>query len=311
MASIQREQKLGHELVRRGVLDDVQLSSALASAEQWGQRLTQAILHLRLTRETVLVDALAEISHSPKVDFRKTTPDPAALAVLDAEFCQKHGVLPFALTENGKLLHVAMVDPTDLPLVDRMTSARRGGKIKPYVVGELLLLKATQRFLLGMKHVGLEDTAEEAPVAEIDEIKLVDSSGRTLMLTDAVASMKEIAKQQAAALAAATVTSVPALTRPQPNTPAPVAAPKPKPVATAPLPRPTPSPPTSAVQFSEGEARMSLRLDALEKQVTALRQSQQYSERILRALLDSLLGSGAVSAADLKARLNPAPKVGG
>ena len=62
MAPHPRDRKPGDALVRLEVIDELQLASAVAGADQWGQRLTEALLRLRLACEASLVDAVAQAS---------------------------------------------------------------------------------------------------------------------------------------------------------------------------------------------------------------------------------------------------------
>jgi hypothetical protein len=56
-----RELKLGEALVRLKIIDEMQLASAVASADQWGRRLTEPLLRRRLEREAAVVDAISSL----------------------------------------------------------------------------------------------------------------------------------------------------------------------------------------------------------------------------------------------------------
>lgn len=263
MALHPRELKLGEALVRLKVIDELQLASALASADQWGQRLTESLLRLRLAGELPLVDAIASITRTQKVDLAALAPDPAALALLDADFCRQRGLFPFGLVENGRVLQLAMVDPSDVPLSDSV-AARARVRIQRFVAGENAIRKAIERHYLGRGEVALQPQPEEAPISELDELKLVDINGRTLPLTAAVISLK---KEAAAA-------------RP----PDPPGAP-------------------DAWRAAPAAADAQDALQRIEAELNALRQAQEMNERALKALIALLAQRGYVSLDELKARI--------
>lgn len=194
MGTHPRLTKLGQALVNQGVIDELQLSSALASVEQWGQRLPQALLHLRLVREDTLVEAISKVTRTEKVDLSKRAPEPAALAKLEASYCQDHGLIPLSVQEAGRLLHLAVSDPTDLQLIDQIANRTRA-RIKSWVAGETMIQKAIQHYYFGLE-VSWELAALEKPISELEELKLVNSSGKTMALAEAVVSLKKAMKTQ-------------------------------------------------------------------------------------------------------------------
>src|SRR5262249_12999213 len=132
---------------------------------------------------------ISALTRTEKVDLGATVPDPAALALLDAELCRQRGVFPFALADNGRVLQLAMVDPSDLALSDSV-AARARVRVQRFVAGETTIQKAVQRYYLGMAQVTLQPVADEMPISDMEELKLVDINGRTLRLSEAVVSLK-------------------------------------------------------------------------------------------------------------------------
>jgi hypothetical protein len=175
-------------LVRAKLIDELQLRSAHAHQQQWGGRLPHIVVEKRFSREEKVVDAIADAMHLPKVDLEQVEHDPAALAKLDAEFCQTNGVFPCALKDSGKTLWLSMSDPTDVPVVDQVSFKARV-RIKIVVSSERQIQAAIKRFYLGETDAGPQQQAygsivasEELASGGSDEDgKIVDMSGHTLV----------------------------------------------------------------------------------------------------------------------------------
>jgi hypothetical protein len=117
MAWAQRIQEI---LKQSGLLDELQMRSALAHQDQWGGRLAHIVVERKFAKESAVMDALAKGLSVQRLHPETHPKDAGALAKLDAEFCEKHGVFPLALRDQGKALLVAMADPTDLETVDEV-----------------------------------------------------------------------------------------------------------------------------------------------------------------------------------------------
>ncbi len=252
------------------ILDEQQLHSAFATVDQWGQRLTQAILNLRFTSEDVLVNAIAQIAQCQKVSFVDRGPDPAALPYLDAATCRKFGVFPVAITDQGKTLHLGMVDPMNLELTDHI-SAHRHVRVKPYAIGENTVEKAVLKYYQGQSNISFAQAAEEKPVAEMDELKLVDSTGRTMMVANAVVSLKP----------------------PAPTAPVAAPPPPPAPQLQARAPAPHPSQPHGVQPHSNAE---------LERELAQIKQVLAHTEQLARVLAELLTEKRVLSIEEVRAR---------
>lgn len=278
-----REQKLGKTLVSLRVIDDMQLQSALANADQWGQRLTQSILQMRLASEDALTNAIARISQVPKLNLQERPPDAAALTYLDAATCSRYGVLPIALSDQGKTLHLGMVDPTNLELIDHI-SAHRRVRVRTYALGEMVLEKAVRKFYHGESSLSLDSTSMEAPVSDMNELKLVDNHGNTMMVSNAVLQLKGAPPSAPAA---------PPKAAPNPAVraaPPPAAAPKPPP--SAPLP-----PPASTVASAS-------RVGELERELAQVKQTLTQTENLCRVLTEVLVEKRVITLEEVRQKFS-------
>jgi hypothetical protein len=131
-------------LVQAGVVDELQIRSAYAQQGQWGGRLARILVERKFAAEEAVVHALSVALRVPRVRPAGEPRDGAALAKLDAEFCEAKGVFPVALRDNGKTLLLAVADPTDLELVDEVERRARA-RISVAIAGEIEIRTAIDR----------------------------------------------------------------------------------------------------------------------------------------------------------------------
>jgi hypothetical protein len=130
--------KLGELLREGGLIDDVQLASALGQQRQWGGRLGSILVRMRLVSEQAIVETISRQLRLPVARLLGWTIDPDVLALVPQEICERHQLLPYARTrtERGiETLHVAMSDPTNLPVIDDL-AFRTGKRIDVAVAAE-------------------------------------------------------------------------------------------------------------------------------------------------------------------------------
>jgi type IV pilus assembly protein PilB len=157
--------RLGEMLVEAGVIDPAGLSAALAHHRQWGVRLGQALVELRIATEKDIVGAL-----SRKLGLEAT--DVAALSgrdleapmkLLPREYATKHNLLPIA--DDGTVVTVAMSDPVNVTIIDEI-AFKTGRKVKVTIAGDREIAEAVRR------HYGV-------PNPRIESIALVEDPSDT------------------------------------------------------------------------------------------------------------------------------------
>lgn len=114
---------LGDLLVDRNLASRQQINAALAYQAAAGKPLGEIMLELGFVSESELTTALAEQQQVDVWDLRMNPPDPEALRLLSAEFCVNNLLIPVQIIDST--LVVAMRNPGDLELVDRICSATR------------------------------------------------------------------------------------------------------------------------------------------------------------------------------------------
>lgn len=165
--------KLGELLVQAGIIDELQLRSALAEQRKWGHPLGRTLIELKLIDEKTLVAALSKQLNIPAIDPTEIDQIPReVLALLGYEFCFDNGCIPFQHTAKGNFLDVAMTDPTNPELFDKIRVATRCN-VRPHIVGPVTIDAAIRRHYLGHSI-----DADVAPGYRADE-QMLDLGGLT------------------------------------------------------------------------------------------------------------------------------------
>lgn len=136
--------RVGDILVKAGLVDELQVRSAVARQAQWGGRLGRHVMDLGFAREDAVAGALAAALGLQRIDLDRFPRDAAALSRVDLQTAEEKGVYPYAYRENGKALWLAMADPTDLTTVDEI-AARSGCRVRIAVAGEKEITTAIWR----------------------------------------------------------------------------------------------------------------------------------------------------------------------
>jgi hypothetical protein len=114
--------KLGEILLKAGVVDELQLRSALAYQQKWGGKLGKNLLELGFVTEEQLLKALSNQLKLPAVDLKKFRISPNVLKILPYDVVKKLSVIPLGIKDEGgkKFLYVAMSDPTDTEAISQI-----------------------------------------------------------------------------------------------------------------------------------------------------------------------------------------------
>lgn len=127
----------GSLLVRAGIIDEVQLRSAIARKRQWGGHLLTHLVRSGMVADGELATALAaRFSH----DVEHPLPlliEQDVLDLLPAEFCSRYLLLPLGRAANGGL-RLAVADPTDLAALDAVRT-KVGPSLEVVVAGPIAI----------------------------------------------------------------------------------------------------------------------------------------------------------------------------
>src|SRR5688572_8310304 len=178
--------RLSELLLKTGLIDDMQLRSALSRQDQWGGRLTKILPDMGLADEDELTEKLAQALRVPVMHLGTASKDTGALSRIDVRFAEERGVFPVQLKDNGKTLVVAMANPSDLDLIDEI--GRRGrARVVVSMASETEIFNAIQRHYRNADpstHQSKRKPKRQptpADTGEDGEFKIVDMSGNTVV----------------------------------------------------------------------------------------------------------------------------------
>ena len=135
--------KLGEMLIEAGVLDEARLRSALADQRRWGRSLGKTLVEMRLIAEDELVRVLGKQLGLPAIDLDKFVVPDSVTALVPDELARQHQIVAF--NQQMKFLDVAMVDPTNLGVIDELR-IRTQMNIRPYLCGPRMIERALAKY---------------------------------------------------------------------------------------------------------------------------------------------------------------------
>jgi hypothetical protein len=146
------KKRLGEILLERGLIDQEQLTEALAHQRQWGVRLGAALVAKGHVAEGTLTRILADALAFPMVDLSRVAIEPRALALVPRHICEQDDVLPLALKEQPsgrRVLLLAMADPLNATVIDEIGFTTEC-IVKPAIAPMSSLHQAIRRFHHGV-----------------------------------------------------------------------------------------------------------------------------------------------------------------
>ena len=144
---IDMKEKLGQQLLKKGLISLDQLDIALTEQKKNGRLLGEVLVGLGFVSESVMRDALSQVLGIASVDLASVVPDKNALDMIEKEIAERYTIVPVSFDESEQSLSIAMKNASDLMILDRV-HAIVGRKIKltPMVAGESEIKKAIDQF---------------------------------------------------------------------------------------------------------------------------------------------------------------------
>jgi hypothetical protein len=114
--------KLGEILLERGIIDQAQLTSALAHQRQFGKKLGAILVAKKFITEEMLIKVLAEAVGLQTVDVSKIGIEPRVLHMIPVAICENNDLIPIAIeqTKGKSILTVAMADPLNAVVLNEI-----------------------------------------------------------------------------------------------------------------------------------------------------------------------------------------------
>lgn len=139
--------KVGEILVQAGIIDELQLASALGEQARWGRRLGMTLIKLGMVQEGQLIRALARQYDLPVASLTGKKIPPEVIALVPAKIATSHCVVPLFVKKEGRKtqLFLGMEEPSDLVVLDDL-AFRTGMMIRPVMVGPSEIGEALDRY---------------------------------------------------------------------------------------------------------------------------------------------------------------------
>lgn len=133
---------LGHMLVAANLIDEVQMEIALAEQRSSGRRFGSTLVDLKFIDENVLAAFLSKQLDVPCISLLQVEIPKKIVRRIPAELARSCKAVPIRL--EGESLAVAMVDPTDEGLLERLREAA-GLEIMPFIAPQSSIDKMIDR----------------------------------------------------------------------------------------------------------------------------------------------------------------------
>lgn len=159
--------KLGELLISAGILDELQVKSALARQQRWGGKFGENVIALEFCDAETLNRVVAKQLGVRPVSIRRTRIDLTLLQKFPKNIALKQMVLP--LSTDGKSFTVAMADPNDGEAA-RDTEFRLGKRLNIMVADAKALAARIEQAYQAMEagESELEPESEEIDAADAD-----------------------------------------------------------------------------------------------------------------------------------------------
>ncbi len=140
--------RIGDLLVQVGLIDEMQLKSALALQRQYGGRIGDVLVDNGFLDEMMLWRALAKQLGMKLVSIPTLELSAEAVAALPSSLAMKHDVFP--VHHKNRDLYVATSDPNDIAAIDDI-QARLGHRVKTVLAPAREILWAIGYYYQGMR----------------------------------------------------------------------------------------------------------------------------------------------------------------
>ncbi|WP_052518662.1 hypothetical protein [Archangium violaceum] len=166
---MQTKKRLGEILVELGVLDGLQLQSALAYQRKWGVPLGQVVVDLRFCTAEQVLEALAHQTGVPAMDLDAQRMNARLGNLVPRRLAEMHRVVPLRLEgPRDMVLVVAIAAPASLQSLDAVRGVACKARVVPWLATDAAIGRAIERLYQG--------GAEVAPRrAEVEAITLPEA----------------------------------------------------------------------------------------------------------------------------------------
>jgi type IV pilus assembly protein PilB len=182
------KKRLGEMLLEAGLIDEMQLNSALGQQRQWGGKLGSVLIQMGFIDECNAATVLEKQLGVKCVSLENMEIPQKALQAVKHEIAKKYCIMPLDLDKNT--LSIAIADPTDVKTLDDL-SFMLGVRIKPILAFESDIKNAIARHYEGIVHAGKKYKTDLK--ATIEKMQLINpTTSQTMKEPEEPHEKKEI-----------------------------------------------------------------------------------------------------------------------
>jgi len=165
--ALKLKKRLGEMLVDKGLIDQMQLQSAIGRQKQWGGRFGSNLVKLGYISEITLIKFLSNQLKLPCADLAKIRFTPNAYSLITVEVSKKYHIIPIETRDDGsrKILFLAMSEPTNMLALDEV-SFLTGMTIRPVIATDSQIGKAIDKYYNNRDWVEIDPLSEKITTAE-------------------------------------------------------------------------------------------------------------------------------------------------
>ena len=182
----QEYQRLGQEVVNRGLLEPEDLVEAIRVQKQQGRPLPEVLVGMGLVSAEELLATRGMMLNLPVVDLRGQRVNPELLAYVPEALARRHRAIPVEF--QGHTLLVAMAEPEDLQAVEDL-QAQAGVRLQPALADAEQIIQAIDLYYKATSQIEMHlrdspglPTQERAALSQAEEALRQTPVVRTLDL---------------------------------------------------------------------------------------------------------------------------------
>ncbi len=138
--------KIGELLLGKGLIDNMQLRSAMSHQKNWGGKIGSALVDLGFVSTEEVESALEEQLRQTCLTEAQMVPEPEALALMSAQDAAKYIALPLRVRGNEVL--IVLSNPFDLSITDEI-GFKLGKKVRGLLAVESVIKKSIKKYYGG------------------------------------------------------------------------------------------------------------------------------------------------------------------
>lgn len=188
----QTNDELAKRLLAKGLLNEETLKKAIALSKATGELLAEVLVNMDMLPKQTAYEELAGIYGVPFVDLETYTFSQSVVSLIDEKLARELEVFP--LFSIGDTLTVALADPGDITILDRVTASFPRLVVEPCLAARKDLHEAINRIYSGHEEFKkLMDQMDGesipgAPVVKSQESALQSSKSPVSQLVDMIVS---------------------------------------------------------------------------------------------------------------------------